>query len=193
MRRKRSLVTQREGSPNFYENFTVKGHRFRRSLETDDREIAEILAAKVRSDALLGKLTGKKPEHTLTQALGRYWLEHGQHLRSASDVIRLGRALQEGLGKSVLLSAITAADLTTYAARRRVGLSNRSVNIELEHLRAVVGRARVLWLINTPELDWQSILLEEVGEREHVLSEDESVVYLMRFAPIFTQWFGSRW
>jgi len=173
MQRKRSLVTQREGSHNYYENFTVKGHRFRRSLETDHRETAEILAAKIRSDALLGKLTGNKPEHTLTQALGRYWLEHGQHLRSASDLKRLGRVLQDGLGKNVLLSEITASDLTTYAARRRAALSNRSVNIELEHLRAVIGRARSLWRVHTPELDWQSILLEEAGEREHVLSEEE--------------------
>jgi integrase len=45
--------------------------------------------------------------------------------------------------------------------------------IELEHLRAVIGRARSLWRVNTPELDWQSILLEKAGEREHVLSEEE--------------------
>ena len=173
MRRKRSLVTQREGSPNYYENFTVKGHRFRRSLETDVRETAEILGAKIRSDALLGKLTGKKPEHTLTQALARYWLEHGQYLRSAGDIKRLGKVLQDGLGKNVLLSEITTSDLATYAARRRATLSNRSVNIELEHLRAVIGRARSLWRVNTPELDWQSILLEEAGEREHILSEEE--------------------
>jgi len=167
------MVTQREGSPNYYEDFTVKGHRFRRSLETDDRDTAEILAAKIRSDALLGNLTGKKPEHALTQALARYWLEHGQHLRSASDIARLSRVLQDGLGKNVLLSEIAASDLTTYAARRRARLANRSVNIELEHLRAVIGRARSLWRVNTPELDWQAILLEEAGEREHVLSEEE--------------------
>jgi hypothetical protein len=114
---------------NYYENFTVKGHRFRRSLETDDRDTAEILAAKIRTDALLGKLTGNKPEHTLTQALARYWLEHGQCLRSASDIKRLGRVLQDGLGKSVLLSEITASDLTTYAARRRAGWTNRSAQV----------------------------------------------------------------
>src|SRR5271166_3514817 len=109
MRRKqRSLVTQRrDGSPTWYENFTVRGHRFRRSLETDNRETAEILAAKIRSDALLGALTGKKPEHTLTQALARYWLEHGQYLASRDDVARLGKTLQNALGKNVLLSAIS--------------------------------------------------------------------------------------
>ena len=37
----------------------------------------------------------------------------------------------------------------------------------------MIGRARSLWRVNTPELDWQSILLEKAGEREHVLSEEE--------------------
>ncbi len=67
----KSVSRRRPGASTYYENFTVKGHRFRRSLETDDKETAEILAAKIRSDALLGKLTGKKPELTLTQALAR--------------------------------------------------------------------------------------------------------------------------
>ena len=103
--KQRSLAKQRRpGSATWYENFTVQGHRFRRSLETDDRETAEILAAKTRSDALLGKLTGKKQEHTLTQALARYRLEHGQHLPSKDDIRRIGLVLQDpkqGLGKGV--------------------------------------------------------------------------------------------
>jgi hypothetical protein len=135
MRWKRSLVTQRrKGSSTWYANFRVNGHRFRGSLETDDRETAEILAAKIRSDALLGKLTDRKSELTLTQALARYWLEHGQFLASRSDIERIGKSLQaepkkgepkDGwLGKHVPLSEISAADLTSYAARRRAKLSN---------------------------------------------------------------------
>src|ERR1700730_13181897 len=99
MRRRRNFVTRRPGSPNWYENFTVNGHRFRGSLETDDREQAEIIAAKKRSDALLGTLTGKKPELTLTQALGRYLLEHAQHLASAGDIRRMGKVLLAELGR----------------------------------------------------------------------------------------------
>jgi integrase len=175
MRRKRSLVARRPGSPNWYENFTVNGHRFRASLETHDREQAEIIAAKKRSDALLGKLIGKKPELTLSQALGRYLVEHGQHLASAGDIARMSAVLIAELGKHKLLSEITASDLSTYAARRRLRLSNRSVNAELEHLRAVVRRASVLWGIETPAINWQDLLLEEAGEREHVLSAEEEV------------------
>jgi integrase len=173
MRRQRSLVTRRPGSPNWYENFTVNGRRFRGSLETDDREQAEIIAAKKRADALLGKLTGKKPELTLSQALGRYLLEHGQHLPSADDIKRMGRVLIAGLGAHTLLSELEPADLATYAARRRATLSNRSVNAEIEHLRAVVRRAGNLWGIAVPAINWKDVLLEEAGEREHVLSAEE--------------------
>lgn len=173
MRRKRTLVTRRPGSPYWYENFTVNGRRFRGSLATDDREQAEIIAAKKRADALLGKLTEKKPELTLSQALGRYLLEHGQYLASADDILRMGGMLIAGLGKHTLLNELTPADLSTYAARRRVTLSNRSVNIELEHLRAVARRAADVWGVATPEIKWRDVLLEEAGEREHVLSAEE--------------------
>jgi len=196
MRRKRSLVTQRrKGSSTYYANFRVNGYRFRGSLETNDRETAEILAAKIRSDALLGKLTGKKPEITLTQALARYWLEHGQYLASRNDIERIGKSLQaepkkgepkEGcLGKHVLLSEISTADLTSYAARRRAKLSNRSVNIELEHLRAVMRRACKLWDVAVVEIEWQEILLEEAGEREHVLSGDDEPRLFAALRPDF--------
>lgn len=173
MRRNRSLVARRPGSPNWYENFTVSGHRFRGSLETDDRAQAEIIAAAKRSQALLGKLTGKKPELTLSQALGRYLIEHGQHLASADDVRRMGRVLIAEFGKHKLLSEIAPSDLATYAARRRARLSNRSVNIELQHLRAVIRRAAGLWGIETTTVDWRRLMLEEAGEREHVLSAEE--------------------
>lgn len=173
MRRKRSLVARRPGSPNWYENFTVNGYRFRGSLETDDRDQAEIIAAKKRSDALLGKLTGQKPELTLSQALGRYLIEHGQHLTSADDIRRMGGLLIAALGSAKPLHDITASDLATYAARRRASVSNRSVNAEMEHLRAVLARAEKLWGVAAPAIVWQKVLLEEGGQREHVLSEEE--------------------
>jgi hypothetical protein len=62
MRRNRSLVTRNKGSQNWRCNFTVKGHRFRRSLKTDSRKVAEALAAKMIVDALLDKLTDERSE-----------------------------------------------------------------------------------------------------------------------------------
>jgi hypothetical protein len=123
----------------------LNGLRFRQSLRTGDKAEAEIIAAKIYSDALLGKLTGKLPELTVSQALARYYSEHGQYLRSASDMLRWGEELQDGLGRKTLLSELRAPALATYAARRRLGLANRSVNIELQHLRAVINQARDVW------------------------------------------------
>src|SRR6202021_2512845 len=100
-------------------------------------------------------------------------MEHGQHLASADDIKRMGGVLIADLGKHKLLHEITPADLATYAARRRASLSNRSVNAELEHLRAVTRRAGSLWGLETPAINWQDVLLEEAGEREHVLSMEE--------------------
>jgi hypothetical protein len=58
----RSLVTDHKGSPYWYCKFSVQGYRFRRSLKTDSRKVAEALAAKMRVDALLGKLTNERSE-----------------------------------------------------------------------------------------------------------------------------------
>ena len=55
-----------------------------------------------------------------------------------------------------------------------------------------LSAVRALWRINTPELDWQSILLDEAGEREHVLSEDEVRRLFDALRPDFAQWLGSR-
>ena len=55
-----------------------------------------------------------------------------------------------------------------------------------------LSAVRALWRINTPELDWQSILLDEAGEREHVVSEDEERRLFDALRPDFAQWLGSR-
>src|SRR5215475_2799529 len=135
-RKRTGLVKQREGSSNWYCNFTVKGQRFRECLGTDDKDTAEILAAEMRKNALLGNLTKKKPEMTLTEALARYWLEHGQHLPSAASVKSQARVLLEGFGESIRLSQITKDALAMYVAARRAG------KITTETTRARAARAR---------------------------------------------------
>jgi integrase len=175
MRRKStSLVRQIKDSPYFFENFTVNGRRFRGSLGTAERPTAEKLAAKHKAeaerDAILGIETAKRGM-TLFTALGRYFNEHGQYLPTSDDMMRMSRVLIEGLGKDTPIVNLSAKMLTAYAARRRNGRSNRSVNIELGHLRAVINRARDLWDEPVPKLIWKNIRLEEAGPREHILSD----------------------
>ena len=125
------LVGRRTGSKIWRCRFTVKGHRFRTSLGTDDKETAEILAAEIRKNALLGNLITKKPEMSLTHALGRFWMEHGQHLPSKKNVKHRSECLEKGMGKHILLSEITAAMVVTYITQRRIWISATTLNGEL--------------------------------------------------------------
>lgn len=108
----------------------------------------------------------------LNAALARYWLEHvcqgtgAPVLPSATDIARMGKDLlrlfREICGPDPLLHDISANEIAIYAARRRgepqrrykrppkgqetIPLCGpRTVNAEIEHLRAVVTMARDTW------------------------------------------------
>jgi integrase len=179
-----TLITRREGRPGWYENFTVSGHRFRDRL-SDDEEEANRQAAERYAEAELGNLPEAKPVQqtttNLTAAFARYWLEHAQHLPTADDIKRYGRMLEKGLGKETLLRELSEALLVAYVGQRRMTparyrqtkLSPRSVNAEIEHLRAVMRRARDVWKVPVAEIEWSTVLLAEAGAREHILSRDD--------------------
>jgi integrase len=185
-RKRKSLVKARSGT--YYENFSVHGHRFRGSLGTNDEETAEILAAEKRKRLLLGDLIPEKlPEMTLDVALGKYWLERAHDLPSGTTVAGQSKVLREGLGKNTLLSKITPALLTTYAASRRIGkithvrhskksgvrVANSTVNTELLLLRTIMNRARKVWKVAYADIVWKDILLAETGVRQHILSRGD--------------------
>lgn len=166
------LVKRRNGSKIWHCNFTVKGRRFRDSLKTDDRNTAEILAAEIRKNALLGNLITRKPELSLTEALGRFWIEHGQFLTS-KNVKPRSKSLERFLGKHTLLSEITAAEVVTYISERRVRLSPVTVNGELLFLNQVIKRARDLWGCATSSFKIRELLLPEPDYRQHILTPTE--------------------
>ena len=185
MRRRHRLTTRRPGRPTLYCNFSVRGVRFRGSLETDDEEIAEQLAAEIRAEALHGA-SGKKAEIPLTKALARYWIEQGQYAATADDIARYGRTLIAGLGAATPLSGIDTNALTAFVASRRVrrardpdtgamvlvDRANASINREVEHLRTVMRRAHD-WGFAIGEPKWARILLDEPEHVQTVLSAEQ--------------------
>lgn len=179
-RKRKSLVRLRGGI--YCENFTVKGHRFRGSLGTDDEETAEILAAERKKNALLGNLITKKPEMTLTQANGRMWLEHGQYLLRKEQIKYRAGCLEQGLGKHILLSEITPAMMISYISKRRIGRSPITVNGDLLYLNQLLRRGRDLWDVAIPKFRVRELLLPEPDHRQHILTptEEERVFSLLR-------------
>src|ERR1043166_7731016 len=118
-RRQTSLVKQREGSPNWYYNFSVGGTRFRECLGTDDKDEAERRASRIRHDALERLHVKGKREMTLTEALARYWTEGGKDQPSAHVTKACSRYWEAFLGKEILLSEITKDHLMRYRTDAR--------------------------------------------------------------------------
>ncbi len=167
----------------YFENFTVRGHRFRGSLGTDHEETAEILAAERKKNALLGNLITRKPEMRLTEAFGRIWLEHSQFLPSSNNPRRRAIFLEKYLGKDLLLSQITPAYLVAYAAKRRMECSPATVNGDLHFLAQVLKRAEDVWDVAVAKVKIRKILLTEPKNRQRILTVEEEDRLFMALRP----------
>jgi len=167
-RKRPSLVKLRGGV--YYRNFSIQGRRFRDSLGTGDRTLAEMLAAAEKAQLLHGKVTGAKPEITLAQAIVRHWNERAQHWRTAYQAKIHNATLADRLGRDTLLSALSFGQLSAFAAERRVRLENASVNRETAHLRSIVNACKE-WGYCTPEISWRKLRLDEPDNRQTLLPQ----------------------
>jgi len=162
---------RRPNSPHWHYDFTVNGHRFRGSCQTDERALATLFEAKLRHDILKGALTGERPTITLDQALGRYWLEVGCHARSSRTVKLLSNGLRARLG-TYRLTELTDDRLADFVSRRRGRVTKKdrltspaTVNRHLGLLKAVLRRARDNWRYEVVPIDFKRHWLTEPAPR----------------------------
>lgn len=166
-------VKRRKGSPYWWYDLTIKGHRIRGSTETRDRKTAEIIEAKIRSDILLEQHIGKKPQYTLDQAFGRYWYDHASHISSAYNIDYQSQNILRGLGKNLPLSALSDDRVSQYISKRRAAVSNSSVNRELTLLRSVLRMAANKWKWEVSMPDWSVHRLIEPDPIDRYLKRSE--------------------
>lgn len=173
---------KRPGSPFWNVAYTIDGDRFRYSLGTDDEEVAAIKAADDHRKALIGDITGEKPEIDLDHALGRFIMEVARFQSSLATTKHQSKALLRLIGRGVRVSAIDDRQVDAFKARRRGErarrgkssrkgrgsaqmdrlVGNATVNREIELLRRLVNKcASKEWGYATAEVDWQRHLLEE--------------------------------
>lgn len=177
-------VRRRKGSPHWHYDFTVNGHRFRGSCQTDDKPTAQAVEAALRRDILLGTLTNKKPRITLDEACGRYWIEHAHDKSNAATVKIQIKRLLERLGKGTHLDDLSNAAVADYVARRRGDrdprhkkkvrlISPATVNRELTLLRSILIMARDKWDHEVASINWKAHWMLEPEPRERTLRVDE--------------------
>lgn len=157
-------------------DFQHKGRRFHGSTGVETRRAAEAVERKLRQDAALG-LLGDLAGITLDQAAGKWWLEVGRHLKTATDIERRIQTLLRILGRNTLLRDINARVIAEGIEKRRgetfaraAGkdaarylVKNGTVNAEfVTQLSRILTRARKVWQVpGLPAIDWKSVRLPE--------------------------------
>lgn len=172
-------------SSHYHYDFTIKGNRFRGSTNTDKKPIAEAIEAKLRSDALLGNLTNRKPEMTLDAACGRYLMDHAAQLPDKPNITwHIGEILP-ALGKQTALHNITDSNVAHAVARWRATLVGGSINRRLTVLRSIMNMAQKAWGAEVAMPHWKAHWQREAAEREHVLSAAEERALFTALRPDF--------
>lgn len=164
-------VYKPKNSPYWHFDFQWQGARFHGSTGQVTKAAAQRLERRKREQ--VAGLQGK-PQFTLDEACGAYWMRHGEKKRSARDIRRQIGSLLAGLGKDRYLSEITQADLAHHAARRRAKVADSTVNRELD-------LARAIWRWAGEHLDadtgrgirWGKLRFREPQGRTRSLSADE--------------------
>jgi integrase len=195
------IKKRRDG--RYRENFTFPGFsRSRRSLGTSDRDEAirrvrqnwEFLEHRARQKRLLaeGVITKEQVNDrcqiTLVQALARYMEEHGNKLTRRINMLSANKRILSILGSDILLSEIDMAQvykLVKELEKRVVHylkgdqpIAERTINIHIAHLRAVMRRARTLWNVAChPEaILWQGengVMLSEPSYKRRPVKDDD--------------------
>ena len=170
-------VFKRPGSPYYYAEFQIKGHRFCRSTRKRTEREAKVEERLLRKQEE-AKIAAGRPTSALTidQGFGRYWLEHGSKLSPvwASEVERYIAGILARIDKDMRIEDLTDAEVNDYVqAHAAEGGGNYALNRSLSIWRSMHKMARKKWKQPTQEIDWTDFLNDESRRVRHI-SIDEA-------------------
>ena len=131
---------------------------------------------------------------SLGTAIGKYWREHGQHIKSCDRTWEMIEALQAGLGSSLPLTALTNKKIADYVSKRRGDMKTvrgievpargaASINREIGTLRAILNRAATVWDVDFKMPNWKFHRLTEPAGRDRALTDEEEKKLLLALRP----------
>lgn len=163
-------------------DFQQQGRRFHGSTGQTARRKAEQVEDALKLKARLGQLHDT-PDLTLDQAAGRWWSEHGQHLRTADRIEGELEDLLALVGRNVRLSEITTERVSRAIEKRRGIASARggliapaTVNRQVvANLRRILRRAALVWESpNLKAINWKQLTLKEPKPQARELTAAET-------------------
>lgn len=154
---------QRPDSPYFWASFVdSSGSRIRRSTGTSDRQEAEAVLAKWRLEVHEEKQWGKEPSRSFEQVMVEY-LNEVKGRRSIESIRHMVRQLRQSFAGRAMES-LRGKDVAAHIARRRAdGVSDTSINRELEVLSAAINHCRIQLEWNLPNPTHGRMLKEPPG------------------------------
>ena len=138
---------KRKDSPIWWVSFIgPSGQRVRRSTETTNRKEADALEAKWKLEAYRVKQWDEEPTRTFEELAVPYLKESvHRHLRSAEKYRQYMKQLRKSFAGTVM-NTLRPADVRAHVARRREeGMSNATINRELEVLSCAINYANREW------------------------------------------------
>jgi integrase len=135
--------------------FSVRGKQLKRSLKTNDKELARRRLAELRKTA--ARLHGSSDRNLRFEELVRLWLQSIQGGVKRSTYRRRVVCINQLMPffKTIPMRSITSADIETWKLRRGASVAARTFNKELETLNHVIRYAR----------DVKGILLDNPAEK----------------------------
>lgn len=168
-------VFKRPGSPYYYAEFWIDGHRFVRSTRKTTERDARTEERRLKTEAKATIAKPKRPHLTVDDACGRYWLEHGHKLRWAPEVKRHLQLIVSSTGHDLALADLDDTHINALAqARMEAGAGPAGVNRTLAVFRQVINRARKKWKVASQDLDWPEHWLKEPRQRVRSLTVPEA-------------------
>ena len=166
---------RRPNSPYWYCEIVVHGTRIVRSTRTDNKREAAAIERKLRTELEARAGRPAKRQLTLDQVCARYWLEHGQHLKSSRDEERHLRRIVEVLGTKIAVREVSNENVGQVAAAITAGGGGPvAVNRCLATFRQALRRARRLWGLDVQDIHWPDHFKREPKGRTRWLTPTEA-------------------
>ena len=181
-------VFKRAGSPYYYAEFQIEGHRIVRSTRRTTEREARAEERRLRAEAKAALAKPKRASLTVDEACGRYWLEHGSRLRWAPEVERHLKLIVQSTGTLLLMETLDDSHVDALVQQRRSqGAGAAGINRTLAVFRSVHRRARKKWKAAIQEIDWPDHWQKEPKQRVRSLTFAEYDT-LLSFLPLRVQW-----
>lgn len=185
---------QRKGTPYWWYNFWIQGHRFRGSTNEVTRKRAELVEAIEKRKAIDEVILGKKtlPTLSVTQACGKYWDEYARHLKSGEKSIKYHQAhIIKHLGKDAMLNALADSDISNLVAKLRSHEGHKkgeyitpsSINRVLSTLRKMLSKAKNEWGLDVSNIAISKYMLEEPQARTRWITKEQAQHLMSELKP----------